>query len=391
MCFVVKKISSHPFISFKKTWVISDDTWFKLGQCKALIKSISTTPKIPEYLDEIYNINLVKGAHATTAIEGNTLTEEEIFHLQKGKKLPPSKKYMEIEVKNVLHALNKLRDEIIFKKKSTLISAELLKKFHKLIGKGLGEYFDAIPGKFRTRQVVVGNKYKAPDHKYINQLVKSFCEWSKKYFHYQRGQTFSSAIIQAIVSHIYIAWIHPFSDGNGRTARLLEFFLLLRAGVPDIAAHILSNFYNETRNEYYNQLEISTHKGGELTAFIEYAVQGFKDGLQNTLNIVQKNQLQIAWNSFVHEVFQSSKNTSKTKVVNNRRLSLMLSFELDKSYTEDELLRINESIRITYQELSTRTLARDLEALINMELLLNEKGNFRANSNILKVQMASIR
>jgi len=41
--------------------------------------------------------------------------------------------------------------------------------------------------------------------------------------------------------------IHPFGDSNGRTARLIEFYILLRAGLPDMVSHILSNHYNDTR------------------------------------------------------------------------------------------------------------------------------------------------
>ncbi|NJN71060.1 MAG: hypothetical protein HC801_12855, partial [Nitrospira sp.] len=85
-------------------------------------------------------------------------------------------------------------------------------------------------------------------------LFDRFCEWLKKEFCFDSGsQSFEDAVIQAIVTHVYLEWIHPFGDGNGRTGRLLEFYILLRAGNPDISSHILSNFYNETRAEYYRQ------------------------------------------------------------------------------------------------------------------------------------------
>lgn len=55
------------------------------------------------------------------------------------------------------------------------------------------------------------------------------------------------AIFKAVVAHLYLAWIHPVGDGNGRTARLVEFQILLSSGVPSPAAHLLSNHYNQTR------------------------------------------------------------------------------------------------------------------------------------------------
>src|SRR5690606_18248615 len=134
----------------------------------------------------------------------------------------------------------------------------------------------------RNRNVVVGT-YRCPDASDVEGLVESLCGWLLKEFRFDRGnQTFADIVIQAIVSHVYLEWIHPFSDGNGRTGRLLEFYILLRGGNPDIASHILSNHYNETRSEYYRQLDNATKKRN-LAEFIEYALQGFRDGLMETL------------------------------------------------------------------------------------------------------------
>ena len=101
---------------------------------------------------------------------------------------------------------------------------------------------------------------------------------------YTGEQNIDEAVIEAIVVHIYIAWIHPFEDGNGRTARLLEFYLLLRAGVPNIASHILSNHYNDTRAEYYRQLNYASETG-DLKEFIQYVLLRFRDGLEKVIQL----------------------------------------------------------------------------------------------------------
>jgi Fic family protein len=80
-------------------------------------------------------------------------------------------------------------------------------------------------------------------------------------------------------------FIHPFGDGNGRTGRLIEFYILLRSGAPIITSHILSNFYNETRPEYYRQFE-NARKKKDLTEFLQYAVLGYRDGLLQTFDVV---------------------------------------------------------------------------------------------------------
>ena len=146
-----------------------------------------------------------------------------------------------------------------------------------------------MPGQFRTAgHDVIVCPYKLSLGKDVVSLVVQLCDWLKKVFHYEDGkQNFIEQVLHAIVSHVYIAWIHPFDDGNGRTVRLIEFFLLLRAGLPNIASHILSNHYNNTREEYYRQLE-QAGKEKNLSRFIAYAVLGFRDGLDE---VGQRNGL----------------------------------------------------------------------------------------------------
>ncbi len=381
---------SHPFIRFQRAWEISPSTWFRLGQCRALIQAISSTPLLPASRAEIFHVSLIKGAQATTAIEGNTLTEDEIRQISQGQSLAPSKRYMEQEVRNVLDALNEVGSDVLRAKKPALLTPELIRHFHSLIGKNLGGAFEAIPGQFRDRDVTVGSVYRAPSHVEVKDLMKFFCDWSRREFHFEQGQSFSDAIIQAIVSHVYIAWIHPFADGNGRTARLIEFYLLLRAGVPDLAAHILSNFYNQTRSEYYYQLRES-NKHGNLTAFIEYALQGFYDGLENALQLVQRDHLKLAWESFIQETFIVSGKSGKADPVVRRRVGLILSLILEQDYTEAELRTLNPHIRAAYGNLSDRTFDRDLRALLDMKLLVRTEKGYRANTNILRDAMAQVR
>ncbi len=69
----------------------------------------------------------------------------------------------------------------------------------------------------------------------------------------------------ASLAHLYLAWIRPFGDGNGRTARLCEYLVLVTSGAPTSAAHLISNHCNKTRNEYYRQLQFASESGGDVT------------------------------------------------------------------------------------------------------------------------------
>jgi Fic family protein len=378
-------MDGYDHIFFRKKWEIDNECAYMLGECHAYVASLTDIPLKPEDRDKLLRVSLIKGAQATTAIEGNTLSEEEIAKLEEGWKLPPSKEYLEIEVRNILDAFNLLLREIVSGGESRTITPDLVKDFHRMIGKNLGEHLDAVPGRFRDDNRVVGT-YRAPDYKYVPDLAEKLCQWLKQEFHYNAGQTFPTSVIQAIITHVYIEWIHPFGDGNGRTGRLLEFYILLRAGLPNIVSHILSNFYNQTRPEYYRQLD-RARKKKDLTEFIKYAVTGFRDGLKENLNVIQESQFYVFWHYFIHETFAGVKYTKK--VAFKRKRDLMLNMPIHKGFDVDEILELTPSIAKTYANVKRTTILRDLKELQDINLLIKTGRKFQANAGVLKALMPS--
>lgn len=376
-------MDGYNHISFRREWGITVDSAYLLGECHALVHALTDIPLLPEYRQRLLSVSLRKGAQATTAIEGNTLSEKEIERLQEGWSLPPSKEYLQIEVNNILSAFNALLSEIVTEDKVYIITPDLIKDFHRMIGKDLGKYFDAIPGRFRDDSRYIG-PYLAPEHKYMPELVSKLCIWLGKEFHYNKGQDFATAVVQAIVTHVYIEWIHPFGDGNGRTGRLLEFYILLRAGLPSIVSHILSNFYNLTRPEYYRQID-KARKKKNLTEFIGYALQGFRDGLKENLNIIQENQFSIFWQHYIYETFADLKYTKKGAF--KRKRALMLQMPLNKEFTVDEILELSPDIAKKYATYGRATVLRDLKELQELKLLRKVGRNYTANTKILKAMM----
>ncbi len=375
----------YPHLKFAKNWELTQEILLLLGECDGLVKAIYGMPMLPEYFNELYNLMLVKGAQATTAIEGNTLTTEEIEEINEGKPLPPSKSYQEQEVKNILEAMERLHKEIIGKEDAQIITPAFICRLHALVGKNLGETFESAPGKLRERNVTVG-KYSAPDYTDVAELMDEFCKWLRNEFHYEQGQRFHDFVLQAIVSHVYIELIHPFSDGNGRTGRLLEFYILLRGGNPDIASDILSNHYNLTRPEYYFHLDKASEKRS-LTDFIKYALTGYRDGLIEKLKRIQQSALKVTWERHIYDSIERADITSTT--TRRRRRHLMLDLPLDKWLTIDELIWVSQRVARDYAQVNLRTVQRDVEDLLALKLL--EKDNdkkYRANLGIVSQYMA---
>ncbi|MHB8910513.1 MAG: Fic family protein [Syntrophales bacterium] len=371
-------------IVFQKNWRLDEETIFMLGQCESIIQAISSAPVKPENRKLMLTVSLRKGARSTTAIEGNTLSEEEVARIDAGEDLPPSKEYLQIEVKNVIEALNQIRTEVITDDRAFILSPELLERFNYFVGKNLGVHFQGVPGKFRTpgHNVVVGS-YRPPPGEDVAPLMIRFCEWMRDAFRYEAGrQTFRDQVIQAIVAHVYIAMIHPFGDGNGRTARLIEFTILLRAGLPDIASHILSNHYNDTRQEYYRRLDVCVRER-ELSGFIRYAVLGFRDGLKGVLDIVQANLREMSWHKFIYDTLDSKKATGKTRAIVKRRRTLALQFPTDQWHTPDDLVVRSGILAKEYATLSPTTLMRDLMELERLELIVKDTGRYKGNIEIM--------
>lgn len=373
------KLQAYPHLTFSRQWKLSARASYALGECDAIVRSISQSPLLPHFRNELHLLSLRKGAQATTAIEGNTLSEVEIEAILNGRGNATEKEYQQREVQNVLDAFNTLLQEVIVEHRTPLITPELLLRFHEMIGRELGHHFAATPGKFARSTRVVG-PYKAPSHSDVPELVSRLSTWLRDEFHYP-NQTLGDAIVQAIVTHVYIEWIHPFDDGNGRTGRLVEFYILLRAGLPSIASHLLANHYNETRSEYYRQLQ-TCRLEQDLSGFIEYAILGLRSGLQRTLETVQRNALEQMWRVLVYDTFKSR--PIKNRGVFKRQREVALELPLDRPIRFEEVASLSEELTVAYRGSTLRTVLRDLAVLESMQLLVREPGLVRANRERLE-------
>lgn len=367
-------MNNYNHISFRRRWELDPLTIHKLGRCEALITSLRNIPLLPSVRAHLYKVSLEKGANATTAIEGNSLSEEEVKSVNENtSSLPESKKYLEQEVKNVLDALNDLRNDVVKKGILQDVTPDLIKDFNRRIGKGLSdECFKSDPGVFRTFQVTVGNVYTPPNYKHVEEYVGKLCSWLKNEsfapFSVVKG-SMADSIIKAIVAHVYLAWIHPFGDGNGRTARLVEFYILLKSGLPDFCSHILSNHYNETRTAYYDQLK-KAGETGDLTNFLSYAITGFLDGLIVIDKKICNELWNVSWQAYIRGKLSEDKANPKIK---KRLQTILEGLEMNKEYSLKEILFASSHISHNYADSSSRLLIRDVKKLLDMKLLVSDK------------------
>jgi Fic family protein len=363
----METLNKYPWINFEINLTkLSFKTWVKLGECFSKIEHISRIPLKPNIAAEMHTVYLTKGVLATTAIEGNTLSEKEVrLRIEKQLQLPPSKEYLGKEIDNIVQLCNEIKIKIQ-QEPERKITCEDICRYNEIILKEVPVADYVIPGKFRTYTVGAGT-YKAPDSEHVTELMNKYCEWlNSSYFTIFEDIPVLNSIIKSIIAHLYFAWIHPFGDGNGRTARIIEFYILLSSGIPTPAAHLLSNHYNATRNEYYLKLDDASKKN-DIIGFLSYAIQGLLDGLKEQLTYIFNLVIDISWESYVYEMFRESKHHELT-TKRRRNLLLELSKKIDP-VPMNGLMTISQSTIDTYRNKTEKTLTRDLKELEKMDLI----------------------
>ncbi len=374
---------THPWITFKLDLRdASYKLWMLLGEACSKTDHLVGIPLLPHVAQELYTLFLVKGVVATTQIEGNSLTEDQVRQLLAGTlDLPPSKEYLGQEVRNIVEACNLIGSHVLRGRKPDLRAREI-KRYNRLVLKDLPLPDHVVPGKIRTVSVGVGRYRGAPPEE-CEYLLDKTCEFLNEDFGSDSLSKQALGILKAIVAHIYIAWIHPFGDGNGRTARLIEFQILLAAGIPSTAAHLFSNHYNLTRSAYYRQLEQASVSGGNMLPFIEYALQGFVDGLQEQIFIVKEQQLFVHWINYVHDSFRDKDSPVD---IRRRRLARDLSGKIDP-VPLSKIRYISPRLAEAYANKTDKTIGRDLVVLEKMHLVTREKGGYRVLMELMEAFM----
>lgn len=221
------------------------------GKCKDPISRIDAGRDITgsrEIMDKLIKLHI----YSSTVTEGNTASSEDVERIIND--LPTNLTPKEIiEIKNTKEAL----DHIIDVYKDTDLNIDLIKTTHQILMQGLikeaGVFFAS------STKRIVGSKLKLPStNKEIEYLMMSLIN----YYHLNKNHI--HPLILGSIFHFLFVSIHPFKDGNGRAARLIHSFILLRSGYPIFA------FNPEKKYEYFNYLE----KGREsdVSDFVRFII-----------------------------------------------------------------------------------------------------------------------
>ncbi len=246
-------------------------------------RSISERAKIlPQQELRLRRQAVIRMTHSSTAIEGNRLESGQVAAIYANKKIDAPERDI-YEAKNYLNAL-KYIDKVVKEKKE--ISEKVLLRLHRLVTentlpKDRSGLYRKVPVYVVSRKLGVPSEvvYTAPDSKKVPELCRNLIDWINKS---EDGEV--SPVIAAGVAHQEIAAIHPFVDGNGRTARALATLILYKRGYDFRRLFALEDYYNMDRPSYYRAINMGKNyesRRTDFTPWLEYFVVGFKDEIYN--------------------------------------------------------------------------------------------------------------
>ena len=246
---------------------------------------IANAPLIPKWQVSLRREALIQSAHSSTAIEGNPLTFDEVSELAAGREIMVNRKDKQ-EVLNYLEALERIPE---FAEKSPFKKSDLL-KIHKLVVKDTLDQVDD-EGNFRNRQVVVRNRatgqitFKPPETEDVLSLVDDFLKWFKS-----SEAVELDPVLYAGITHYEIARIHPFIDGNGRTARIMASLVFYIRGFDVKRFFALDDYYDNDRKPYYDALKTVDQKTRDTTTWLEY----FSEGIAVSVEAIKKRVIGLS-------------------------------------------------------------------------------------------------
>ncbi|WP_299272925.1 Fic family protein [uncultured Psychroserpens sp.] len=320
--------------------------------------------------------------HYSTQIEGNALTKEEVRKVAEGKKGGfPGRERDEREVRNYFRALEYVEQEL---KSGSKLTEKLIKTTHSFVLLGSKK---ATP--YREGQNVIkdaqsgGIVYMPPEAHDVAPLMKGLADWINESIQQQE----LPAPIIAGLAHYQFATIHPYYDGNGRTARLLTTFILHKTGYGMKGIYSLEEYYAKNKNEYYKALTIGkshNYYGGraeaDVTPFLDYFLSGMAVSFRSVREKAQelkdhnKEQKIMSYQTEtlrelkpqqrqVFSLFEKSKEVTTNDVAEHLGLSTRSAHGLVKKWLEGGFVEIVEQSRKS----RTYSLSKEWEQLISVK------------------------
>jgi len=343
---------------FKPKFKYTNKTVKLLTRISAAREVILNSPLIPKWNVTLRQEAIIHSAHSSTSIEGNRLSLEQVSELARGREITATRRDKQ-EVLNYLDVLKNIKNLI----KDNFITEKDILNIHRMVTKNTLDNPEDC-GVYRNRYVVVGNRFtgevffRPPQNLEVPGLVNDLVEWINS-----KESKELNPIIEAGVIHYELVRIHPFVDGNGRTARVLATLILYLRGFDTNQFFCLDDYYDSDRPAYYKALQSVKPDTLDLTDWLEY----FVEGVNISTEAVKERIVRL-----------SSKRLRKAKgrqiALTERQMRIIEFINQNSKIT-------NRDVREMFK-LSNRAALDEINKLIELQLL-KPKGKGRALHYIL--------
>ena len=344
----------------------------RIEQAKALIEN---SPLVPAWENQFRNEAMERTAHYGTKIEGNDLTREQAHQIlisdsvnSKRASLDADVIARERDIQELINYRNVVlwidRQEKNYSQK--LLSEETLKILHTLTMEKLIE--DKYLGQYRDKQVIIKSVadgsiiFRPPHFLEVPLLTKDFFDW----LNYPPTINIHP-ILKAAISHYQLVFIHPFIEGNGRSARAMATLISYVANYDFKKFFSLEEYFDKDVNAYYQALlSVQKNQDDNLTYWLEY----FCYGLALEIDKIKQKVLRLS------QDLKLKQQLGQQVALSERQIILLEILQQQGEITSDEAQQAIPNV-------SVDTLLRDLKDLINKGVIA-KKGVTKGVRYILK-------
>lgn len=362
-----------------RVYVTSPEIVTAVARIDALAGVIRNIPIPPRVQSKIDALNILRAVRGTTGIEGIELSDEEVARIMRSppakRVLPASREREEKEARNAARVM-RFVVKVVRKDPGTPLTEQLICRIHEMTTQGI-DYQNNRPGHYREHAVSAGTYVPPQTGEEVRRLMAKFIEW------FNEGPPRSwAASIRAVVAHFYVISIHPFGDGNGRTARGVESLLLYQGGINARGFYSLSNYYYRNRQEYVSLLDhVRFETNGDLTPFVRFALNGLVRELEAVHGEVLQEVTIIAFKDYARETLMTE---GRMGTKPGERMYHFLLGLAAQPASLSALRRGRHPLSQFYRGMTSKTLTRDLNFLRSNGLIITDGDEIRANLEVMK-------
>lgn len=329
-----------------------------LTAAKAAVMSLTAIPYQRSWAEKLQEIQLKREVAGTTRIEGADFTENELDAA-----MDESAEELYTRSQRQAAATVKAYRWIRDLPEDYPADADLILEIHRLVITGADDDH-CPPGRVRSRDKNV--TFGSPKHRGVTggeECALAFGRFCESLDGEMRGH---DPLIRALAAHYHFAAMHPFLDGNGRTARALEAFLLQRCGLRDTLFIAMSNYYYEEKTAYLEALAEVRARDHDLTPFLEFGLRGIEVQCRRLFDEIRINVSKALYRNLMYDLFNRLKSPRK-RVIADRQIAI-LTLLLDNEMTFTELVK---DMRDHYKTLKNplKALNRDVNGLIQLQAI----------------------